>query len=342
MKKSNVYYASGMTIIAVVVCVFFYQQLWESTLTKEKTIKVGIVFYRQDDEFIASMQQAMEEEISEIIKEHPQAKLDFQLFDSKNSQSYQNDIVESLIKNQYDVLCINLVDRTAASVTIDRAKAANIPVIFFNREPVEADLTRWDHVYYVGSDPERAGIMQGNLILSFNQKHTKILDKNQDGKIQYCLIEGEALHQDAILRTKFALQTISDKLELENVSREIADWSYTTSFHKIKQLIKSQPTIELIISNNDAMALGARDALLESNIAERELPYIVGIDGLVRSLKLSSETVLFDTIINDSQTQAIKILSLACDEIFSKKKNTEDSRYFMIPYKTTEKNSEFL
>ena len=39
-----------------------------------------------------------------------------------------------------DVLCINLVDRTAPSRIIRMARNEDIPVIFFNREPVREDL----------------------------------------------------------------------------------------------------------------------------------------------------------------------------------------------------------
>ena len=337
MKKNVIYRVMGMILIVMVLLAVSYRLFFQKNSFKETTIKVGIVLYREDDDFIASMKQAMEEQIPKIIEKHESEQIDFQFFDSKNSQSYQNDIVESLIKDEYDVLCINLVDRTAASVTIDRAKVADIPVIFFNREPVEADLARWNHVYYVGSNPERAGIMQGQLILQFEKNHPSKLDKNKDGKIQYYLLEGEALHQDAILRTKYTLQTISEKLVIENISREIADWSYANAYQKTKELLKTTPNIELIISNNDEMALGARDALLESSLPENKMPYIVGIDGLERSLKLSNQTIWFDTIINDHQSQAKQILKLVGEEIFEQQKNHKKSRYYMIPYKNTKK-----
>lgn len=35
-----------------------------------------------------------------------------------------------------DVLCVNMVDRSAASGVIDQAMESDIPIVFFNREPV--------------------------------------------------------------------------------------------------------------------------------------------------------------------------------------------------------------
>ena len=47
-----------------------------------------------------------------------------------------------------DVLCVNLVDRTAPSRIIRMAKQEDIPVLFFNREPVREDLMQWEKLYY--------------------------------------------------------------------------------------------------------------------------------------------------------------------------------------------------
>ncbi len=48
----------------------------------------------------------------------------------KGSQIVQNDHIDKLIEQGCDVLCVNLVDRTVAATVIDKAKAADIPVVF--------------------------------------------------------------------------------------------------------------------------------------------------------------------------------------------------------------------
>ncbi|MGX6961210.1 galactose ABC transporter substrate-binding protein [Vagococcus xieshaowenii] len=336
MKKKLLGYFLAIFIIFIVLAGWLYH-LSNEAKNRNKTLKIGILLYRQDDNFISSMRQSMEEEIDKLMEEDSDVTYDFQFFDSKNSQLYQNDIIDSLISDKYDALCINLVDRTAASLIIDRAKSADIPIVFFNREPVNEDLTRWDKLYYVGSDPKKAGMMQGELVLNFNHHYPSRLDKNHDGIIQYCLLEGEVLHQDAILRTKYALQTISKELSLENITREMADWSYNSSYIKMLEVARKRLNIELIISNNDAMALGARKALVDSYYVEEDLPYIVGIDGIEEALQLSNESILYDTIINDQISQSKKIISLArrlaSDTIINHKKD----RYYLVPYKNTKK-----
>ena len=120
-----------------------------------------------------------------------------------------------------DVLCVNLVDRTAPYRIIRMARNENIPVIFFNREPVKEDLMQWDKLYYVGCDAEQSGIMQGEIAAEYINSHPEV-DKNEDGKIQYVLLEGEAGHQDAISRTEYSVKTLmKNDVSLEKLSYQL-------------------------------------------------------------------------------------------------------------------------
>ena len=89
-----------------------------------------------------------------------------------------------------------------------KAKSADVPVIFFNRELVEEDLERWEKLYYVGAVALESGIMQGEIVAEAYEKDPEKLDKNGDGVLQYVMLEGEAGHQDAIIRTEYAVNTI--------------------------------------------------------------------------------------------------------------------------------------
>ena len=69
--------------------------------------------------------------------------------DAKRNQLTQNSQVERMIDLGCDVLCVNMVDRSAASGVIDQAMESDIPIVFFNREPVAEDMNRWEKLYYV-------------------------------------------------------------------------------------------------------------------------------------------------------------------------------------------------
>ena len=101
----------------------------------------------------------------------------------------------------------------------------NIPVIFFNRELVEEDLERWTRLYYVGAQAFESGIMQGELAAEAFLTDQS-LDKNGDGIFQYVVLEGEAGHQDAIVRTEYSVSTMIDSgVEVEKLGYAIANWN---------------------------------------------------------------------------------------------------------------------
>ena len=89
-------------------------------------------------------------------------------------------------------------------------KEHDVPIIFFNREPVAEDMRQWDRLYYVGADAKQSGVLQGELAVEMIRQNSQI-DHNKDGKIQYVVLEGEAGHQDAIIRTENAVDTLNKK-----------------------------------------------------------------------------------------------------------------------------------
>ena len=159
-------------------------------------------------------------------------------------------------------MVINPVDRTAAGVIIDKAKAANIPVVFLNREPVAEDMNKWDKVYYVGAKAEESGTLEGQLIADYWKAHPEA-DKNHDGVLQYVMLQGEPGHQDAELRTKYSIKAIEDAgIKVEKLDRIPAMWDRVKGQDKMQAWLAAEgDKIEAVIANNDDMALGAIEAL---------------------------------------------------------------------------------
>lgn len=276
-----------------------------------KEIKIGVTLYKQDDTFISTVTK----EIEEIAKEKEKGskyKISVNVVDAKGSMANQNNQVERFISQNYDVICVNIVDRTAASMIIDKAKSANIPIVFFNREPVEEDMERWDNLYYIGAKAEQSGQIQGNIILRACQKNMNMVDKNGDGKIQYVILEGEPGHQDTLIRTEYCIKTLTQNgIELEKLADDTANWQSAQATTKMTQWINDfGDNIEVVFSNNDEMALGAVDALDNSNIIKNR-PLIIGIDGIQESLKAIKNGLMIGTVVNDNKAQAKAIFNIA-------------------------------
>ncbi len=299
-----------------------------------KTMRVGVVTYTSDDPFINAMVEKVKSNLKTM--ETTNMNVIVSVRSGDNDQREQDEIVDEMIDAGCDVLCVNLVDRTAPANIIKSARQSDIPVIFFNREPVRDDLMQWEKLYYVGCDAKESGDMQGEIAANYIKKHGEV-DRNGDGKIQYVLLEGEAGHQDAISRTDCSVKTIMEcGVELEKLSYQFADWNRGQAENRMTQLISQYGSqIELVISNNDEMALGAVEAYNNSSISRDKWPVIFGIDGLDDALQAIKQGNMQGTVYNDKEAQAGEIARLAVD-LFKGNRldghNLDEGKYFVSPY----------
>lgn len=344
MSKKN---RKRRSMIAVILLIAFLITGCEDKSVKtDHIIRIGVVTYTQDDPFINAMTDQLKENLKKMDTNH--MKIITTVKNGDDNQQDQNEIVEEMIDAGCDVLCVNLVDRTAPSRIIRMAKQEDIPVLFFNREPVREDLMQWEKLYYIGCNAEQSGIMQGEIVADYIKNHPEV-DKNQDGKIQYVLLEGEAGHQDAISRTDYSVKTLLEQgINLEKLSYQFADWNRGQAENRMSRLIEQYgEKIELVISNNDEMALGAVEAYKNAGYMQSDYPVIFGIDGLDDALEAVRLGTMQGTVYNDRETQARKIALIAVALFRGNDVSVlglEDERYYMAQYRKVDVNNvdEFL
>ena len=207
---------------------------------------------------------------------------------------------------------------------------------------------QWDKLYYVGGDARQSGTMQGEIAAQVIRTDHSV-DRNADGKIQYVLLEGETRHQDAIIRTDSVVKTLQEQgITLEKLSYQFANWNRGQAENKMTQLIHHYgDEIELVLSNNDEMAMGAVAAYEASGYPKENRPVIFGIDGLDSALDAIQNDLIQGTVYNDRAGQAEQISRLAMDLFQGKEPegyDFENERYILLPYqKVTAANvEEFL
>ena len=181
-----------------------------------KIPKIGVTIYKFDDNFMSFVRRS--------IEKNAEGKAELILNDSQNNQANQNDQIDMMISKGVKALAINLVDPQAAQTIISKAKEADMPVVFFNKEPSAEALASYDKAWYVGTASEEAGIIQGKMIAD-TWKANSAWDKNGDGKIQYVLLKGEPGHPDAEARTKFAVEEVKNAgIDVEELELQTGMW----------------------------------------------------------------------------------------------------------------------
>ena len=91
-------------------------------------------------------------------------------------------------------------------------------------------------------------------------------------------------HQDAIIRTESVAESLKEQgIALEKLSYQIANWNRVQAQNRMIQLIgQYNNRMEVVLANNDAMALGAMDAYEKLGYTETNRPVFFGIDGTKR------------------------------------------------------------
>jgi methyl-galactoside transport system substrate-binding protein len=268
--------------------------------------KIGATIYKYDDNFMSFVRQSIEGAAKD--------KATLTVNDSQNDQAKQLEQIDTLISKGVKSLAINLVDPKAASSVIEKAKKANLPVVFFNKEPEATALKSYDKSWYVGTESKESGILQGQLVADQWNKNKDKWDKNKDGKIQYVLLKGEPGHPDAEARTKYVIDELKNKgIQVEELAVDTGMWDSAKATDKMDAwLAKQGDKIEFVITNNDAMALGAVASLEKAGYfkGEKFMP-VVGVDAIPDALTKIKEGKMIGTVLNDARNQGRATFDLA-------------------------------
>ena len=329
MKKINLSVMIVSAAVAAVGGLWFYGTKDGGREEKKTALRIGVLLYRNDDTFIGTLRNSLEQAAKDYEKETG-IRVALDVRDAKRNQITQNSQAERMIDLDCDVLCVNIVDRSAASGIIDKAMEADTPIVFFNREPVAEDMNRWDKLYYVGADAKESAVLEGQILVDAYKKNPSSLDRNGDGVVSYVLLEGETNHQDSLIRTEWSIQTLKDGgVPIRRITGGIANWEKNQASALMEQWLSEYGTeIELVIANNDDMALGAIDAIERAGIVTGTIK-LVGIDGTPAGQDAFREGKLFGTVESSKEIYAKRIFDTA-EELAMGREVTQE-KYFWSP-----------
>lgn len=226
---------------------------------------------------------------------------------------------------------------STSSVTLNKDK----PLVFFNRQPsdpttgeIEMDIMNWnDKTYYVGFDAAGGGAVQGKLIVDWlaNQDAAKV-DRNGDGIIGYVLCVGDVGHNDSKARTEGARRALGTwngttdptnskegsvvvggkmlkVVELEGKAMTGTDGSTWNANAATDAMggwaTKYGDQIDLVVSNNDGMAMGC----LQASNYPAGVP-IFGYDANADAIEAIGVGKLTGTVSQNTDAQATATLQV--------------------------------
>lgn len=265
--------------------------------------KIGISIYQFADNFMTLYRTELVRYLTEELgfKEE-----NIQVQDGKNDQAEQTNQINNFITAGVDVMILNLVQASSAPQITDICNEAGIPVVYINRQPDEEESNRWAEegikATYVGADARQSGTFQGEEILETENKG----DINGDGKVSYIMIQGDPENVDAQYRTEYSVKALTDGgMEVEELLLQRGDWDQAKG-QQITQdaLTQFGDKVEVVFCNNDAMALGALQAIQAAGRTVNKDIYLVGVDALTEAVQNTVDGNYTGTVFNDHFSQA--------------------------------------
>ena len=272
--------------------------------------KIGISIYQFTDNFMTLYRTELVRYLTEDLGFNPDNVI---VQDGKNDQAEQTNQINNFITDQVDVMILNLVQSSSAPQVTDMCNEAGIPVVYINRQPDETESDRWASdglkATYIGADARQAGTFQGEEILETENKG----DINGDGKVSYIMVQGDPENIDAQYRTEYSIKALTDAgVEVDELLLQRGDWDQA----KGQQIVQDALTqygddVEVVFCNNDAMALGALQAIQAAGRTVGKDIYLVGVDALTDAVQNIVDGNFTGTVFNDYFSQAQGAANLA-------------------------------
>ncbi|ADL50986.1 galactose ABC transporter substrate-binding protein [Clostridium cellulovorans] len=269
-------------------------------------INVGVLLYSFDDIFTALIKENLEK----IQNQNPD-KIKFTFFDGKANLSIQQELIQKIIDMNFDLIITTFDDKKEGILEniINKIKQKNTPIIFFNATIDPNVIKAYKKAIIINTNVEQSGIQQGNIIIDAWNTNRKSIDRNKDNILQYILLQGSPDSYAAIVRSKSVIKTINDAgIKTEQLSSIVCNWEKDCAKTSISSLfLRYGNKLDIIIANNDAMAIGAIETLqkfgynLENN---NKNIAVIGIDAIPPAQDLIKKGVMLGSVIQDPHVMA--------------------------------------
>ncbi|HSC39688.1 MAG TPA: D-ribose ABC transporter substrate-binding protein, partial [Chitinophagaceae bacterium] len=193
------------------------------------------------------------------------------IFDSQNSTSLESDHFENIIVSHFDAILFNPTDANGSVANVLKAKAAGVPVFCMDREVNSAD----GPTSQILSDSYSGAVDVARYFTGQLQK-----------KGTYVELLGIVGDNNTWARSKGFHSVVDNYPGLKMVAQQSADFDRNKGMEVMESILQAHPDIDGVFCGNDAMAMGAYQALVSAGKAAKVK--VFGFDGsedVVTSIK---------------------------------------------------------
>tara|TARA_R110000737_G_C14614191_1_gene491573 strand:+ start:2341 stop:3297 length:957 start_codon:yes stop_codon:yes gene_type:complete len=184
------------------------------------------------------------------------------IFDSQNNTALETDHFENAVSSGYDAILFNPTDADGSIANVRIAKEKGVPVFCMDREINATDAA----TSQILSDSYAGCVAIGKYFVE---------KLNKKGK--YVEILGLVGDNNTWSRSKGFHSVVDNYPELQMVAQQNADFDRNKAMEVMESILQVHPDIKGVFCGNDAMAMGAYQALVSSGKADQVM--VFGFDG---------------------------------------------------------------
>ncbi len=261
--------------------------------------KIGVSMALFDDNFLTVLRNGMIEQAKGM------EGVEIQVEDAQNDVAKQLDQIKNFAASGVQAIIVNPVDTSATQAMTDAAAAANIPLVFVNRQPINID-TLPDNQAFVASNEVDSGTLETIEVC-------RLLKEAGKAEANIYVMMGELSNQAAVQRTKDIHDVMGDgrcAVKLNIIDEQTANWSREQAQSMMTNWMSSGKPFDAVIANNDEMAIGAIQAMKAGGVDMKTM-IVGGIDATQDALAAMQAGDLDVTVFQDAAGQGAGALDAA-------------------------------
>lgn len=184
------------------------------------------------------------------------------IFDSQNNTALESDHFDNALVSGFQAILFNPTDADGSVANVKKAKDAGVPVFCMDREVNSPDAA----TSQILSDSYSGAVLVGKY---FTQQLNK--------KGNYVEILGLVGDNNTWARSKGFHSVVDNYPNLKMVAQQSADFDRNKALEVMESILQAHPNIEGVFCGNDAMAMGAYQALAGAGKANKVK--VFGFDG---------------------------------------------------------------
>jgi len=267
--------------------------------------QIGVAVTNFNDKWLSYLVDAMREQ----AKKYPD--YEFVFADGNEDAGKQIGQVEDFISSGVKGVVLIAVNTDTAAPMTKACRDAKIPLITVNRLLSNQE----EATAYVGSDSAEAGLMEAEAVF-----------EKTGGKGNVAVLYGVPGNESAVKRTAGYHEAAKKYPAVKFVAEEIGNYYREEGMKITENWLQSGLDFNIILSNNDEMAIGAILAMEGQGVRNKYI--IAGVDATPDALQFMKEGRLDVTVFQDAKGQGVA----AVDTVVKAVKGTLTEKIVWVPY----------